>query len=64
MGKKVWHEKCLRLEVFMDITSSTGSFRKPTLLVDMPKLHDKAIIRLVLNEVALLLGLWNLQANI
>ena len=41
---------------FMDITSSTGSFRKiSTLLVDMPKLHDKAIIRLDTDEVALLL---------
>ena len=29
--------------------------RNPTLLVDMPKLHDKAIIRLDADEVALLL---------
>ena len=27
----------------------------PTLLVDMPKLHDKAIIRLDIDEVAMLL---------
>ena len=36
--------------------------KNPTLLVDMPKLHDKAIIRLDTDEVALLLDLWNLQA--
>ena len=29
--------------------------KNPTLLVDMPKLHDKAIIRLDTDEVALLL---------
>lgn len=56
MGKKVWHEKMSALRSFYGYYFKHRIIQKnPTLLVDMPKLHDKAIIRLDTDEVALLL---------
>ncbi len=37
--------------------------KNPTLLVDMPKLHDKAIIRLDTDEVALLLDFVHFEVS-
>ena len=54
--KKDLQEKCQRFVAFMDIILNVRQYRKnPTLLVDMPKLHEKAIIRLDADEVVRLL---------
>ena len=50
-------ERCLRFVAFMDgyYFKRQQISKNPTLLVDMPKLHDKAIIRLDTDEVVKLL---------
>ena len=54
--KRDLQERCLRFVAFMDIIFKRQIISKnPTLLVEMPKMHEKAIIRLDTDEIAMLL---------
>ena len=54
--KKDLQEKCQRFRSFYGYYFKRQAISKnPTLLVDMPKLHEKAIIRLDADEVVRLL---------